>query len=227
MNYAAYIANKIQRWSPKSVIEADQLYRSLRHEIPKCVYDKIMTQMVHDGILVRLAEGVYCRPRRSRTGGVVPLSEQEIISHYTQKNRGLCIGYSLYRAKGLTTQVAKMTQVLSVVTGEEHVRVRSVLLEKLSQRPTPGIVRAIEVLEILQHREQVEDFNQRAFIGYMTNFARAYSEEDIRSVLSLRSYKASTIASLKEFLDHLDVSNHLEELISATSNVAEEIYEFA
>ena len=226
MNYAVYIANEIQKGNPNAVIEAERLYRSLSHKVPRRVYGKIVTQMVRDGILVRLAEGVYCRPRRSCTGGIVPLSEQEIISHYTKENRGLCIGYSLYRTKGLTTQVAKMTRVLSVATGEERVSVRSVLVEKLSQKLTPGLVRAIEVLEILQHREQVEDFNHQAFTGYMIDFARDYSEEDIRSALSVRSYNASTIASLKECLDRFDVPNHLEELLE-TCNAPEKIYEFA
>lgn len=215
MNCVAYVMDEIQGQPGKSVIDAEHVYHNISCPLSKRSYYEILNQMVQKGALIRLDDGLYCHARRSCTGALLPLSNQEIVSYYTAENRGVCIGYVLYRAKGLTTQVSKRTEVLSVAINEECRHIRGVSVERLAGELTPEIVRGIEVLEILEHCRQMEDFNHSAFLRYMDDFARSYSEVDVLRVLTMRPYEKFTIALLKQYLDKLSIPNSLGNLLSS------------
>lgn len=95
MNYVAYVIDEIQEQPGKSQIEAERIYQKFSCTLSKSAYHEILNKMVQEGILMRLDDGLYCHARRSCTGALIPLSNQEIVSYYTAGNRGLCIGYAL------------------------------------------------------------------------------------------------------------------------------------
>lgn len=45
--------------------------------------------------------------------GIIPPSEKEIISAFTENETGTVVGYSLYNQLNLTTQVSKKISVMS------------------------------------------------------------------------------------------------------------------
>lgn len=230
MSYMGYVKELIQRQPSNSVIEAERVYRMLPYPISRRAYNKILMQMVRAGEIIPMEEGVYCCARKSCTGVLTLPSDREIAAYYIEDNRGLYIGYALYRAKGLTTQISKKTEVLSVGIKKERINIRGVDIERLPESLSPNLVYVVEILEILEHYGEVEDFNHGRFLHYMEEYSRLYSEVDVQRVLALRIYKKTTIALLKRYLEYFGVQNNLGKLLSSkemnTVMSEEKIYEF-
>ena len=230
MNYTEYIKKSIFSQPENTIIEASRFRRNLTHEVPACTYYKILTRLVNDGDLVHLTKGIYYRQKKSRFG-VLPISDKEIVQHYTAEQQGLVIGYQLYHKKGLTTQIAKKTTILSTLLVEEQKNIRNVSVQRLTAKLSLDVIGAIETLEILQNYNQMEELNRRRLALYMKQFASQYSEQAVEYVLLHRRYKKSTIALLAKFMDHLRIKNNLRKFLSPLSKYKipkmEEFYELA
>ena len=184
--------------------------------------------MSKQGSLVHLTKGLYYRPKKSRFG-TVPISEKEIISHYTNDGRGIVIGYSLYNQKGLTTQISKRIEILSSAISEQKKHIHNVCVANSGIALTQDTIPVIETMEILQNYKSIEDIRKSALAAYMREFATEYSDTAAVFVLKNRKYKKSTIAFLERFLNYLGVENTLHQFLSALSSYAipemEEFYE--
>lgn len=230
MNYTEYIKKSIFLQPENTIIEAFRFRNNLMQEVPECTYYKILTRLVDDGDLVHLTKGIYYRPKKSRFG-VLSISDEEIVQHYTAGQQGVVIGYQLYHKKGLTTQIAKKTTVLSTVLAEERKNIRNVSVQRLTAKLSLEVIEVIETLEILQNYNQMEELNRRSLALYMEQFANQYSEQAVEYILQHRKYKKSTIALLAKFMDHLRIKNNLRKFLSPLSKYKippmEEFYELA
>ena len=102
-SYTKYIETVIEQEPENKLLEASILYQKSFGTVPEMTYYKTLERMSKQGSLVHLTKGLYYRPKKSRFG-TIPISEKEIIGHYTNNGRGIVIGYRLYNQKGLTTQ---------------------------------------------------------------------------------------------------------------------------
>ena len=184
--------------------------------------------MSKQGTLVHLTKGLYYRPKKSRFG-VIPISEKEIVGHYTSDGQGIVIGYRLYNQKGLTTQISKRIEVLSSALSEQKKNINNVCVTNSGIALTQETVPVIETMEILQNYKSIEDINKSALAAYMREFALEYSDTAAVFVLKNRKYKKSSIAFLERFLNYFGVENTLHQFLSALSSYAipemEEFYE--
>ena len=228
VRYTEYVEHMISEQPENKIWESSQFYNGFTQKIPEMTYYKILTRLVQQGKLVHVTKGVYYRPKKSRFG-VVPISSREIVQHYIKHNTGLVIGYQMYHQKGITTQIAKSTEILSTTLTEEKKHVRTVSVRKLSVNLNAKVISVIETLEILQNYSKIEDLNRKAFITYMERFAQTYSNQVVDYVMAHRKYKKSTIAFLEQFLNYLHVENDLKKYLSPLSKYAipamEDIYE--
>lgn len=229
-SYAKYIESVIEQEPENKLLEASVLYERSFGTVPEMSYYKTLERMSKQGKLVHLTKGIYYRPKKSRFGSV-PISENDIISHYTSDGRGVVIGYRLYNRKGLTTQVSKRVEVLSSALSEQKKNVSNVCVTNCSVDLTADTIPVIEALEILQNYRRIEDVNKGALVAYMAGFAKIYSDHAAVYVLKNRKYKKSTIAFLESFLNHLGIENTLNQFLSVLSSYAipemEEFYETA
>lgn len=229
-SYAKYIESVIEQEPENKLLEANALYERSFGTVPEMSYYKTLERMSKQGTLVHLTKGIYYRPKKSRFGSV-PISENDIISHYTNDGRGVVIGYRLYNRKGLTTQVSKRVEVLSSALSEQKKNISNVCVTNCSVDLTADTIPVIEALEILQNYRNIEDVNKRALAAYMAGFASVYSDHAAVYVLKNRKYKKSTIAFLESFLNHLGIENTLSQFLSVLSTYAipkmEEFYETA
>ena len=211
-SYAMYIETVIEQEPENKLLEASILYQKSFGTVPEMTYYKTLERMSKQGSLVHLTKGLYYRPKKSRFG-TIPISEKEIIGHYTNNGRGIVNGYRLYNQKGLTTQ--KNIQNVCVTNSGID----------LTQETIP----VIETMEILQNYKSIEDIRKSALAAYMREFATEYSDTAAVFVLKNRKYKKSTIAFLERFLNYLGVENTLHQFLSALSSYAipemEEFYE--
>ena len=229
-SYAKQIEIEIKHEPENKLLEAGMLYRQSFSTVPETAYYKALERLCRQGTLIHLTKGIYYRPKQSRFG-VVPISEKEIISHYTGNSRGVVIGYTLFNRKGLTTQLGKNTDILSSVAAEQKKSIKNVNITYCGIAYTEETVPVIETMEILQNYKYIEDINRQALADYMKNFASVYSDAVTVSVLKSRKYKKSTIALLERFLSYFGIKNSLGQFLSTLSKYdipeMEEFYESA
>lgn len=127
------------------IIEAARFYQKSGKPVSEQSYYKTLERMTKAGELVHLTKGMYYRPKKSRFG-MVPISEKEIVSHFTGTNRGLLVGYRLYVNKGLTTQVSKNAEVLSVLVREHKKNISNVSVSKIEMELSPEIKARLKLL---------------------------------------------------------------------------------
>ena len=199
-----------------SVIDAADLYQDSGMSVPQSVYYQILDGMTKPGELVRLCDGIYYRPRVSRFGRI-PLSEKQIVSYYTAGNKGLLVGYRMYVGLGITTQISRNAEVLSVRVREQQKKVGNVSVSRIDLSLNKSVQSTIEALEILQNFNTIQDLNMGAFNGYFAKFADEYNPDAVDYVLARMEYGKSTIAFMKAFLDILNIPNRLDRYISNVS----------
>lgn len=213
-----------------TVIEASRIYTSFAEDMTEAAFYKTLERFCQSGSLVHLTKGLYYKPKKSRFG-IVPIREQDIVTHYIGNQKGLVVGYKLYNEKGLTTQISKQTEVFSNHVPGQRKTIQNVVVKNISCDLNEERVAVIETLEILQNYSKIEDVNKKALITYMEKFAQSYSDKAAVYVLEHMKYKKATIAFLESFLEYLNVNNSLKQFLSSMSVYAiptmEEIYETA
>jgi len=225
---AQIIEQLIEKQPENKILTANQLYRELPTDFSEQAFYQTVTRLTKKGVLCHLTKGLYYRPRCSRFGEI-PLSEHNIIEHYTEGYHGIVIGYRMYHYYGLTTQVSKNVEVLSNVLTENRKTIRNVKVSRLDLNFDDSIYLAISTLEILQNYNSIEDINRSQLAEYMKKYAMNYSEDAVITVLRNRKYKKSTIAFLAAFLGFWKIRNTLQQYLSSLSTYAipkmEEFYE--
>ena len=229
-SYAKYIEATIEQEPENQLLEASALYQKSFGSVPEMSYYKTLERMSKQGKLVHLTKGLYYRPKKSRFG-LIPISENEIVSHYTKNGKGIVIGYRLYNQKGLTTQISKRIEVLSSALSEQKKNINNVCVMNSNIALTQETIPVIETMEILQNYKSIEDVSKSALAAYMKTFISGYSDATAIFVLKNRKYKKSTIAFLESFLRFFGVENTLNQFLSALSTYGiprmEEFYESA
>ena len=223
------IKNTLSNFKENELIFARKLYKTaLYNQVNEAAFYKTLERMCKSGELVKIAKGTYHLPKVSKYG-IVPPSEKEIISAFTKNGTGTIIGYSLYNALDLTTQVAKSIEVMSSTIENLTKTIRNVVVHQVQIDYTEDVKNMIHSLEVLQNYYNIQDINNLSFRKFTKKLADWYDEEIFKKVITAISYKKSTIAFLREILNFYDVKNNLNIYLSSLSEYKyprmEEIYE--
>ena len=127
-------------------------------------------------------------------------SEKEIITTFTQNSTGMVVGYTMYNAMRLTTQISKNIQIYTSALDEQKKQIGNVFLQKYDIVFSPEVVRVVAILEVLQNYNKIEDLNEPQFKKLCAEFAEQYDEKVSEYVLSNISYSDHTIARLKAII---------------------------
>ncbi len=225
------IKNALQNYNENELIFASRLYKDeLYGKTHEAAYYKALERMCKSGELVRIAKGIYHLPKISRYG-IVPPSESEIVSAFTENGKGTVIGYSLYNSLNLTTQIPRTINVLSSAIDSFSKSVRNIVVHKSLLDYTKPVENMVRGLEVLQNFTSIQDISYSAFIEFARDFSSQYNDEVFEKVIAAQSYKKSTIAFMREILEFYGVNNRLDRHLSALSEYKhprmEEIYEAA
>ncbi len=225
------IRNALEGFESNELIIASRLYREkLAGQISEAAYYKTLQRMCEAGELVKIAKGTYHLPKVSKYG-IVPPSEKEIVTAFTENETGTVIGYSLYNALNLTTQIPKTITVMSSVLEGLTKSIRNVVVYQVPLEFSKEITSMVHGLEVLQNFNSIQDINYPAFLKYTEELASSYNPEIFEEVVSTRTYKKSTISFLYEILNYYNVQNNLNKYLSALSEYKhpkmEELYEAA
>jgi len=179
-------------------------------------YYKAVERLSASNFVTKMARGVYCRPKITKYGKVLP-SEREIIRLFTEKNKGTVVGYSLYNSLNLTTQIAKKHEVYSSSVEQQTKTIGNVFIKQYVLEYTDKVTSTIHMMEVLQHYNEIQNLNTRQFISLCEKFKKQYSEEVFEYVIKNIRYQKRTIAFLKNILDYLHIGNSLDRYLSAFS----------
>lgn len=225
------VRNALAEFEANELIIASKLYKEkLSGQISEAAYYKTLQRMCESGELVKIAKGTYHLPKVSKYG-IVPPSEKEIVTAFTENETGTVIGYSLYNALNLTTQIPKTITVMSSALEGLTKSIRNVIVYQVPLEFSKEITSMIHGLEVLQNFNSIQDINYSAFLKFSEELALSYNPEIFEEIVNTKTYKKSTISFLYEILNYYNVQNNLNKYLSALSEYKhpkmEELYEAA
>ncbi len=225
------VRNALAEFRENELIIASKLYREeLSDKISEAAYYKTLQRMCESGELVKIAKGTYHLPKLGKYG-VVPPSEKEIVSAFTENKTGAVVGYSLYNALNLTTQISKNITVMSSAIEGNIKSIRNIIIHQVPLEFTKEITNLIQGLEVLQNFYSIQDINYSAFLKFAEELASGYKKEAFEKIISTKNYKKSTVSFLQEILNYYKVQNNLGDYLSTLSEYKhprmEELYETA
>ncbi len=225
------VRNALAEFEANELIIASKLYKEkLSGQISETAYYKTLQRMCESGELVKIAKGTYHLPKVSKYG-IVPPSEKEIVTAFTENETGTVIGYSLYNALNLTTQIPKTITVMSSALEGLTKSIRNVIVYQVPLEFSKEITSMIHGLEVLQNFNSIQDINYSAFLKFSEELALSYNPEIFEEIVNTKTYKKSTISFLYEILNYYNVQNNLNKYLSALSEYKhpkmEELYEAA
>lgn len=225
------VRNALAEFEANELIIASKLYKEkLSGQITEAAYYKTLQRMCESGELVKIAKGTYHLPKVSKYG-IVPPSEKEIVTAFTENETGTVIGYSLYNALNLTTQIPKTITVMSSALEGLTKSIRNVIVYQVPLEFSKEITSMIHGLEVLQNFNSIQDINYSAFLKFSKELALSYNPEIFEEIVNTKTYKKSTISFLYEILNYYNVQNNLNKYLSALSEYKhpkmEELYEAA
>ncbi len=231
MKQAKIVEQEIYRHQPNELLFASKIYSErLADTVSEAVFYKTLERMCKNGSLAKAAKGTYYIPKKGAFG-MVPLSEKDIISAFTSNGNGTVIGYSLYNQLGLTTQIAKQTEVLSSSLDGQTKQIRNVVIHQSPLHFSEKTAEMVHMLEVLQNAKEIQDINYSVLLSYSKSAAERFDEAVFKEVISKRKYTKSTIAFLREILEHYGKKNQLNRYLSSMSTYKypkmEELYEDA
>lgn len=231
MKSNSLINNALSKYKENELIIASNLYKEkLSNQMTEVAYYKALQRMCESGKLVKIAKGTYHKPKITKYG-IVPPTEKEIVSAFTENETGIVVGYYLYNALNLTTQISKTVNVMSSALEGFSKSIRNVIVHQVPLEFSPEVKNMIEGLEVLQNFNSIQEINYSAFLDFTKKLASSFEKEAFKEVVSAKTYKKSTISFLREVLNFYGVKNNLNEYLSTLSVYKhprmEELYEFA
>lgn len=217
MTAAQSIANAIADVPANELIFASEFYElKLKNDASEAAYYKTLGRMCKSGELCRISKGTYYRPKIGKFG-IVPPSQKEIVSAFTDRENGTVVGYSLYNSLKLTTQLSKTIEVYSSQIDQQTKSISNVSLQFCDLKYTPAVSRMIHMLEILQNFEDIQELNYINFLHFAKEFSQTYSDSVFEEVIKQKRYQKKTISFLREILSGYGVANNLSKYLSQLS----------
>ena len=217
MKQSQIIEAVIYDFQPNELILASNLFNNkLDGTVCEATYYKTLERMSKAGKLNKAAKGVYYLPKNSRFGPV-PLSEEDIILAFTKENTGTVVGYSLYNQLGLTTQIPKITKVLSASLETQTKTIQNVAVFYSPLWFSREVEYMVHTLDVLQNLGQIQDLNRHALISYCEIMAETYDQSVFDEVITKQKYSKSTIAFLQSILNFYNKENGLSKYLSSLS----------
>lgn len=201
----------------KGLFFASRLYAGLLKDIvSEQNYYKILERMVAKEEIGKISKGIYYVINKGKYGIIKPNTD-DIVNTFTSNENGIVIGYNLYNKYGITTQVAKKTEIYSSVSTERVRKIGNILIKRYNIKFSEEIKSMIEALEIAENYYHIQDINIKAFLSYTKNFAKKYNEAILENVLNTITYKKSTLAFIKNILDYYNIKNDVNRYYSSLS----------
>ena len=212
-----------------TLIMTGKLYHEkFSKQMSEPAFMQAISRLAKSGKIERISKGVYCIPKKTRFGTILP-SDREIADLFTGEHNGVVVGYELYNSLGVTTQISKRVNVYSSLADEQLKQIGNVIVQKYDLNYTNEIKAMIRLMELLHNYKRIQEINYAAFLRSVKVLSCQYSENAFERVQKAISYPKRTVAFLREVLNYCQVPNTLGKRLSSLSNYhipkMEELYE--
>lgn len=223
------ILAEFQAVPENTLIMTGKLYREkFSKQMSETAFTQAISRLSKSGEIERISKGIYCMPKKTRFGAILP-SDREIVDLFTRQNNGVIVGYGLYNSLGVTTQVPKRLTAYSSLADEQLKQIGNVVIQKYDLDYTNEAKAVIRLMELLHHYNEIQDIDYSAFLRNAEALSKQYTEGEFEVVQRVIRYPKRTIAFLREALNYYHVPNSLSKHLSAFSNYRiprmEELYE--
>lgn len=204
MNISSFVRDEVERREPGSIFT----YRDFDVPPEQVVsLIKALSALYRQGILQRISKGLYCKPRTSEFGPLLPSTKALLSRLLTeQKNRvAYLTGNNTYNALGLTTQQA-MEYVIATDRPRSPITVGKTVIRfvaaRLSQAPSSPLL--AQLLDALMDIKSIPDTDPTRSALILLERLRELSAEERQEISRLAlAYPPSTRALLGMLLEQL------------------------
>lgn len=199
MNYTKQVREYCEK-NANSLIDISIIRNSVFSDIPYKTLLKIFNRLEDEGVVHTVSKGIY------RVGNKITNSK-DILNAYTQKGKGMVVGYTLFNNIGLTAYQDDKVEIYTNAIANKQKTIDDFLLKKVDLEFTDEIIDLISLLEILDVGISMKGADVLSYKRTVELLALTYNDEDFQTVNEVIRYKYSTIVKLNELLKRLDVEN--------------------
>ncbi|MCI8344322.1 MAG: hypothetical protein HFE25_07775 [Clostridia bacterium] len=199
MNYTKQVREYCEK-NANSLIDISIIRNSVFSDIPYKTLLKIFNRLEDEGVVHTVSKGIY------RVGNKITNSK-DILNAYTQKGKGMVVGYTLFNNIGLTAYQDDKVEIYTNAIANKQKTIDDFLLKKVDLEFTDEIIDLISLLEILDVGISMKGADVLSYKRTVKLLALTYNDEDFQTVNEVIRYKYSTIVKLNELLKRLDVEN--------------------
>ena len=169
-------------------------------DIPYKTLLKILNRLEGEQVITGVSRGIYFIGKRY-------VSEERIISKYTNDGRGMLVGYSLFNNIGLTDfQDDKIEVFTNAITANQHT-IGRISLKRVDLKFNNAMVDLISLMEIIDAGYDIVDCNYVAYIEIESLLCKSYTDDLFNKIVKAIKYKYSTILRLSQLLDQYRIGN--------------------
>ena len=192
------ILAEFQAVPENTLIMTGKLYREkFSEQMSEAAFMQAICRLAKSGEIERISKGIYCRPKQTRFGTILP-SDREIVDLFTKQNNGVIVGYGLYNSLGVTAQISKHLTAYSSLVDEQLKQIGNVVVQKYDLDYTNEAKAVIRLLELLHHYKEIQDINYSAFLRNTEALSKQYTEGAFEVVQKAIGYPKRTVAFLRE-----------------------------
>lgn len=191
-NYTKKIREYCQRHNG-SLLDVSKIKNEEFSEVPYKTLLKILNRLEDEGIIRSVSKGVYYI-------GEKVVSDEMILSEYTDEGRGMIIGYTLFNNIGLSSYEDDKVEIYTNAIGTQHKTIGNFVLKYVDLYFDDSIIDLVSLLEILDAGYSIKDCYFEVYTKIVEMFAQSYSDEVFKRIVNAIRYKYSTIERLSDLL---------------------------
>ena len=168
-------------------------------DIPYKTLLKILNRLEEEQVITSVSKGIYFIGKRY-------VSEEQIISKYTNNGKGMLVGYTLFNNIGLTDyQDDKIELYTNAITANHTVG--RISLKRVDLKFSNAMVDLVSLLEIIDAGYDIIGCNYVAFIEIESLLCKSYTDALFEKIVKTIKYKYSTILRLSQLLEQYIIVN--------------------
>ena len=148
---------------------------------------KTMERLIKEGVIKRLSNGIFYKPRMTVFGELQP-SEEELIKPYIfekKKRIAYITGTALYNQMGLTTQVPK---TIKIASSRKRFSYSNDILNIKSTLSYVAVsdenYKFLEILDAIKDFNKIQDISMENGIQILKNILYKLNEKDLKTLVA-------------------------------------------
>lgn len=203
---------RIREYCPthkNSILDVSYVSNNIFVDIPYKTLLKVLNRLAQDDIIQPISKGVYYIGRKY-------LTENEILSKYIEKGKGMVIGYKLYNRIGLSPYQDSIIEAFTNSISSQHKTIGNLRLKKALLQFDDAAIDLVSLLEVLNTGYNIKLCDYFTYKSITDLLSKSYNDSIFEKIINAIAYPYSTIAKLNEILMRNKIDNNCIDIYSKT-----------